>query len=93
MLYSGRLSFVLWSHALEQGYLTTTTLLWGHGTPFPVQTGLFAEATQISILPTVVTAEAVQAMFDADSAIRGTLPAWIDALERAIREESAQSGE
>ncbi|MYA02024.1 MAG: substrate-binding domain-containing protein [Chloroflexi bacterium] len=93
MLYSGRLSFVLWSHALEQGYLTTTTLLWGHGTPFPVQTGLFAEATQISILPTVVTAEAVQAMFDADSAIRGTLPAWIDALERAIRDESAQSGE
>ncbi|MDE2745923.1 MAG: substrate-binding domain-containing protein [Chloroflexota bacterium] len=93
MLHSGRLSFVLWSHALEQGYLTTTALLWGHGTPFPVQTGLFAEATQISILPTVVTSEAVQAMFDADSALRQTLPAWIDALERAIQEESAESGE
>jgi len=93
MLHSGRLSFVLWSHALEQGYLTTTALLWGHGTPFPTQTGLFAEATQISILPTVVTSEAVQALFDADSAIRETLPAWIDALERAIQEESARSGE
>ena len=93
MLHSGRLSFVLWSHALEQGYLTTTTLLWGHGTPFPTQTGLFAEAAQISILPTVVTREAVQALFDADSALRETLPAWIDALDRAIQQESAQTGE
>lgn len=92
MLHSGRLSFVLWSHALEQGYLTTTALLWGHGTPFPTQTGLFAEATQISILPTVVTSEAVQALFDADSALRETLPAWIDALERAIQEEPQRDG-
>lgn len=93
MLHSGRLSFVLWSHALEQGYLTTTALLWGHGTPFPAQTGLFAEATQISILPTVVTGEAVQALFDPASTIRETLPAWVDALERAIQEEEARSRE
>ena len=92
MLYSGRLSFVLWSHALEQGYLTTTALLYGHGTPFPTETGLFQGATLISIQPSVVTEEAVRALFDSDS-IRGTLPAWIDALERAIRAEPGHSGE
>ena len=93
MLHSGRLSFVLWSHALEQGYLTTTALLYGHGTPFPTQTGLFQEATLITIQPSVVTREAVQALFDADNAVRDTLPAWIDALERAIQEEPEHSSE
>lgn len=93
MLYSGRLSFVLWSHALEQGYLTTTALLWGHGTPFPAHSGLFPEATVISIQPTVITQESIKALFDADNTIRITLPAWIDALERAIQEELRDSGE
>lgn len=93
MLYSGRLSFVLWSHALEQGYLTTTALLYGHGTPFPAQSGLFQEATLISIQPTVVTRESIQALFDAENPIRSTLPAWFDALDRAIQEETQRSGE
>ena len=92
MLYSGRLSFVLWSHALEQGYLTTTALLYGHGTPFPTEIGLFQEATLISIQPTVITGEAVQALYDADNTVRSTLPAWIDALDRAIQQELEQSG-
>lgn len=93
LLHSGRLSFVLWSHALEQGYLTTTALLYGHGTPFPIEAGLFTESTLISIQPSVITQEAVRALIDADSAIRSTLPAWIHALERAIQEESAGNGE
>ncbi|MDE2891376.1 MAG: substrate-binding domain-containing protein [Chloroflexota bacterium] len=93
MLYSGRLSFVLWAHALEQGYLTTTALLYGHGTPFPAQSGLFQEATLISIQPTVITQESIQALFDPDNTVRSTLPAWVDALDRAIQEELRHSGE
>ena len=93
MLFNGRLSFVLWSHALEQGYLTTTALLYGHGTPFPRETGLFTQATQVSIQPTVITPEAVRALFAEDNPIRATLPAWFDALEQAIENEQPSSGD
>lgn len=91
LLYSGRLSFVLWAHALEQGYFTTTALLYGHGTPFPRETGLFAGATQISIQPTVVTREAVQNLIDADNVLGATLPDWINALQQAIEAEPTRS--
>ena len=87
MLYSGRLSFVLWSHALEQGYFTTMALLYGHGTPFPRETGLFAETTQISIHPTVIDPETVRALVDADNLFGSTLPAWLNALKQAIERE------
>ncbi len=93
MLFKGRLSFVLWSHALEQGYLTTTALLYGHGTPFPRETGLFTGATQVSIQPTVITPEAVQALFAADNPIRDTLPAWFEALREAIESEPTRNDE
>lgn len=91
MLYSGRLSFVLWSHALEQGYLTTTALLYAHGSPFPPEIGLFSESTQISIQPTVITTEAVQQLLDPDNPFHRALPAWFSALERAVAAESERS--
>lgn len=90
MLYSGRLSFVLWSHALEQGYLTTTALLYGHGTPFPRESGMFTGATQITIQPTVITQAAVEQLFD-DSELATTLPHWYRALAQAIEDEPAQN--
>ena len=94
MLHSERLSFLLWSHALEQGYLTTTALLYAHGSPFPPEIGLFGGATQIAIQPTVITSQAVINLFDADNPFAQTLPAWIDALQRAIdRENEETSGE
>ncbi len=93
MLHSERLSFLLWSHALEQGYLTTTALLYAHGSPFPREIGLFGEATQIAIQPTVVTSEAVQNLFDADNPFAQTLPAWIDALQRAIDRENEETSD
>ncbi len=91
MLYSERLSFVLWPHALEQGYHSITALLFAHGTPFPSESGLFAEATQIAIQPTVITPQSVRALFEADNQFRENLPAWIDALERAIDAETVAS--
>lgn len=91
MLYTGRLSFVLWSHALEQGYLTTTALLYGHGTPFPRETGLFADAIQVTIQPTVITPEAVHELYAEDNPIRSTLPAWFEALQQAIESESTSA--
>ncbi len=91
MLHAGRLSFVLWSHALEQGYLTTTSLLYAHGSPFPPEIGLFGEATQVSIQPTVITAEAVQRLLHGQNPFQQALPAWFSALERAIAAESESS--
>ena len=91
MLYSGRLSFVLWSHALEQGYLTTTALRYAYGTPFPRETGLFQSATQILIQPTVVTQEAIRNLYDSDNFLKSNLPQWIDALDKAIQREQAAS--
>ena len=85
MLYREQLSFVLWSHALEQGYHSITAMLFAQGTPFPRAIGLFPEAVQIAIQPSVITPRAVRALVaDEDNQFRSNLPAWIDALERAI---------
>lgn len=88
MLYNAKISFVLWSHALEQGYLTMSALLYAHGSPTPPEVGLFTEATQISIRPSVLTVESVRDFWDGESQFRDTLPAWADALERAIAAEA-----
>ena len=93
MLHNEQLSFVLWSHALEQGYHAITALLFAQGSPFPPQIGLFAEATQIGIQPSVITPQSVQAMLAEDNEFRANLPAWIDALERAIADESANESD
>ena len=89
MLHSGRLSFVLWSHALEQGYLTTTALLYGHGTPLARDVGLFSQATQIRIEPSLISRDAIQSVVEADSKLRENLPAWLHDLDRAIQQETA----
>ncbi len=90
MLYNEQLSFVLWSHALEQGYHAITALLLAQGSPFPSEIGLFAEATQIGIQPSVITPQSVQAMLSEDNQFRANLPAWFGALERAIAGGSDQ---
>ena len=91
MLHNEQLSFVLWSHALEQGYHAITALLLAQGSPFPPEIGLFAEATQIGIQPSVITPQSVQAMLSEDNEFRTNLPAWFGALERAIAGGSDQT--
>lgn len=89
MLHTGSLDFVLWSHALEQGYHAITALLFAHGTPFPREIGMFSEATQITIQPSVITSESVDRLRDQDNTFGATLPAWLNALELAIESELA----
>lgn len=89
MLHTGSLDFVLWSHALEQGYHAITALLFAHGTPFPREIGMFSEATQITIQPSVITRESVDRLRDQDNTFGATLPAWLNALELAIETELA----
>ena len=89
MLHTGSLDFVLWSHALEQGYHAITALLFAHGTPFPREIGLFDGATQITIQPSVITSASVELLRDQDNEFGATLPAWLNALESAIEQELA----
>lgn len=91
MLATDGLDFVLWSHALEQGYHAVTALLFAHGTPFPREVGLFAEATQLTIQPTVITADSVAQLREQGNQFGATLPAWLDALEQSIEAESSPS--
>ncbi len=89
LLATEGLDFVLWSHALEQGYHAITALLFAHGTPFSPDVGLFAEATQITIHPSVITKESVDRLREQGNEFGQTLPAWHTALERAIESELA----
>ena len=93
LLHQEQLSFVLWSRALEQGYHIITALLFAHGSPFPPAIGLFDEAAQITIQPSVITAESVRRLLAEDNMFRSNLPAWIDALERAIDGGAAEAEE
>ena len=90
MLHTGSLDFVLWSHALEQGYLTITALLYAHGTPLSPNSGFFDQATQITIQPSVLTAETVANVLEQGSEAGDTVPSsWLNALEQAIEAERA----
>ena len=90
MLNTGRLDFVLWSHALEQGYLAITALLYAHGTPLSPNSGFFDQATQITIQPSVLTAETVANVLEQGSEAGDTVPSsWLNALEQAIEAELA----
>ena len=90
MLHTERLDFVLWSHALEQGYLAITALLYAHGTPLSPNSEFFSEATQITIQPSVLTAETVANVLAQGSESGDSVPAsWLNALEQAIEAELA----
>ena len=88
MLHAERLDFVLWSHALEQGYHAITALLFAHGTPLSPDTGIFGEATQITIQPSVLTASNVQRLLEQGNVFGETLPAWLHGLQQAIESET-----
>ncbi len=90
MLHTGSLDFVLWSHALEQGYLAITALLYAHGTPLSPNSGFFDQATQITIQPSVLTAETVANVLEQGSEAGDSVPSsWLNALEQAIEAELA----
>lgn len=82
MLATERLDFVLWSHALEQGYRAITALLLTHGTPFPREVGLFAEATQLTIQPTMITANSVARRREQGNQYGATLPQRARTVDR-----------
>ena len=93
MLESDRLDFLLWSHALEQGYHTVAALLFAQGSPFPPQIGLFAEAVQISIQPSLIDAASVERLLQPENEFGARLPAWLEALKQAIETEQAEPSE
>ncbi|MYI03379.1 MAG: hypothetical protein F4066_00755 [Chloroflexi bacterium] len=48
---------------------------------------MFGRAAQINIQPSVITAETVERLRSHDTGLGATLPAWLDALEAAIKAE------